>query len=211
MTAQIIFFLALALFISLIIRRVPAVRVTGLLFIGFLGRILSSLGDLMKKLRGRFSLSRFKKTRTSSFGFARVQNQPLLRSSHRFWAEEAQGDQTELLSHFEEGEKLFREGKFKEAEHFFLRSATRNPKDPRIYAKLGLIYLQTKNYSDAIEALKVAVKLDKYNPSRYYNLSLAYKGNNDTQRAIVTIREAISLDPVTPKYRQLLERLLEKK
>jgi len=113
-----------------------------------------------------------------------------------------------LDSDFEEGELLYKAGKYTEAEQYFLKAAANHPADAKIYARLGLLYLQQKNYSDAIEALKVAVKLDKYNPSRQYNLSLAYWGNKDVQRAISSVREAITLDPVTQKYRQLLEQLL---
>ena len=80
-----------------------------------------------------------------------------------------------------------------------------------MYARLGVIYLHQKNFNDAIESLKVAVKLDKYNPSRHYNLALAYLGNDDRQKATVSAREAITLDPVTKKYRQLLDHLLERK
>ena len=127
---------------------------------------------------------------------------------HNFWKEEAIHEKYELSSHFEEGEQLYKAGKFDEAEQFFVKSAANNPSDPKVYARLGLLYLQTKNYSDAIEALKVAVKLDKYNPSRHYNLALAYYGNKDGQKAISAVREAITLDPVTQKYRALLEQLL---
>ena len=79
-----------------------------------------------------------------------------------------------------------------------------------IYARLGLLYLQQKCYTDAIESLKLAVKLDKNNPSRHFNLALAYQGAKDNQRAIAEAREATSLDPVTPKYREFLEQLLGK-
>ena len=118
-------------------------------------------------------------------------------------------EKPELSSHFEEGDRLLKEKKYVEAEQFFLKAAANNPKDAKIYARLGLIYLQQKNYSDAIESLKVAVKLDAYNPSRHYNLALAYMGNGDAKKAIASVREAITLDPVTPKYRVLLEQLLK--
>ncbi len=132
-------------------------------------------------------------------------------SGQGFWREEVIDEKPEIMTHYDEGEAFFKAGKLDEAERFFLTAATRNPKDSRVYARLGLIYLQKKSYTDATEALKVAVKLDRFNPSRHYNLALAYEGKNDNQRAIATIREAISLDPVSPKYRTLLERLLNKK
>lgn len=131
-----------------------------------------------------------------------------LETNSDFWNEDVVADKPELSSHFEEGEQLLKKGKHKDAEQFFLKAATNNPGDPKVYARLGLLYLEQKNFSDAIEALKVAVKLEKYNPSRHYNLALAYWGNKDTQRSIYSVREAISLDPITKKYRKLLEQLL---
>jgi tetratricopeptide (TPR) repeat protein len=137
-----------------------------------------------------------------------VSHQKPTSNDQKFWQEEASGSEMSLGSNFEEGETLYKEGKLPEAEQFYIKAAANHPGDAKVYARLGLLYLQMKNYSDAIEALKVASKLDKYNPSRYYNLALAYSGNKDTQKAISAVREAITLDPVTPKYRQLLEKLM---
>ena len=136
---------------------------------------------------------------------------PFLRSNvndHQFWQESATPENLELDSNYEEGEAYYKKGQLEKAAQFFLKAASSHPGDAKIYARLGLLYLQQKNYSDAIEALKVAVKIDKYNPSRHYNLALAYSGNKDVQKAISCVREAITLDPVTQKYRQLLEQLL---
>lgn len=214
MTAQIIFFTAVALFIVLLLRRfvaveavwtvaVKAIHTTSSAALTLLGRIKSGLDNRAKAVRfpqiGQNHPSLGKQKANFSSG------------DPNFWKEEALGDRAELMTHYEEGEALFKSGKLEEAERFFLTAATRNPRDPKVYARLGLIYLQRKSYSDAIEALKVAVKLDKYNPSRHYNLALAYEGKSDNQRAIATIREAISLDPVSSKYRALLEQLLNKK
>lgn len=129
--------------------------------------------------------------------------------THQFWAQEAKEQQGEISSHLDEGDNLFKQGNLIEAERLYLKAAATRPEDPKPYAKLGRIYLEQKNFSDAIEALKLAAKMDKNNPSRHYNLALAYFGNNDAQKAIASVREAISLDPVTPKYRNLLDQLLD--
>lgn len=213
MTAQIIFFTAVALFIILLLRRGVAleriwvIAKTSALFLSqallrLMGMARSKLGEGARNLRMPRSATKRPKVSTNVSPEA---------NQHEFWREEMLEERGELMTHYDEGETLFRAGKLEEAEKFFLRAATRNPRDAKVYARLGLIYLQRKNYSDAIEALKVAVKLDKYNPSRHYNLALAYTGKDDHQRAIATIREAISLDPVSPKYRTLLEQLLNKK
>jgi len=212
MLAQVIFFSALALLLILLLRRAhlsgswptrlsgAAMTLSRMLY--FTGTRLG--GTLVEQARRASGFSRGSGEQGSGL---RLPTQ----GEADFWGDERLSDKPEIRSHFEEGDALFREGKLKEAEHFFLKAATTKPNDPKIYGRLGLIYLQNKNYNDAIEAFKVSVKLDKYNPARHFNLALAYRGNKDKQRSIASVREAISLDPITKKYRQFLEQLLESK
>lgn len=210
MTAQIIFFAAVALFLLILLRRAVWLESVGRGAV----RFGSAAGQFLLR-----TLNRARAAAAERRSAIKVPNLPLPRgsataergSASGFWRDELIDEKPEIMTHYDEGEALFKAGKLDEAERFFLTAATRNPKDSKVYARLGLIYLQKKNYSDAIEALKVAVKLDRFNPSRHYNLALAYEGNKDNQRAIATIREAISLDPVSPRYRALLEQLLNKK
>jgi tetratricopeptide (TPR) repeat protein len=219
MSAQIIFFTAVALFLIILLRRtfltVLIERVwhlaktrLPLLLRSIAGGLSAFKNEAWKRSQAARQASRRPANPRQSVAASEERSGV---NQHDFWKEEAAEERKELLSHYDEGETLFRAGKLEEAEKFFLTAATRSPKDPKVYARLGLIYLQRKNYSDAIEALKVAVKFDKHNATRYYNLALAYAGKSDNQRAIATIREAISLDPVSPKYRKLLEQLLNKK
>lgn len=213
MLYQIIFFTALILFIILFIRRMSSGKVVG-------QRIASNAANIGKTLvaktssMGKGFISLAKKTKDNIPLITDKKDvSPQFRSAtdHNFWQEESIQNKPELSGYFEEGDALFKKGKYQEAEDFFLKAATRSPGNPQVYARLGVIYLHQKNFSDAIESLKVAVKLDTHNPSRHYNLALAYLGNNDNQKALSSTREAISLDPVTKKYRLLLEQLLEGK
>lgn len=211
MLAQIIFFAALVLFLILLVRRFSAtpqvVEQTGQLAVALsrrIGQVGLKMGNRVveqaKKVKGGIPLLS-----------DRAVTKPGLTSDHQFWQDETSSEKSEVAGLFEEGDDFFRQGNYDKAEEFFLKAATRSPSDARVYARLGIIYLNQKNFNDAIESLKVAVKLDKYNPSRHYNLALAYLGNNDRQKATVSAREAITLDPVTKKYRQLLDHMLERK
>ena len=210
MVAQLVFFIALVLFLILLVRRfskTPEVlKSIGASSANFgrsiaraVGRVGSGVADRTREARQRIPLLSDRKTEINTLGNGRG-----------FWQEKA-GDQPEVPGFFDEGDELYKKGEYDKAEELFLKAATRTPGDARVYARLGVIYLHNKNYSDAIEALKVAAKYDQYNPSRHYNLALAYHGNNDRQKAISSTREAIALDPVTKKYRVLLEQLLERK
>lgn len=207
MLTQTIFFLALAVFIYLLARRYSFNN----MFLNKIIRTLSKWGTSTIK----WFLIPLLKVQIPKFKTRSIEANQKMQNTvdnddadNNFWSEEAIADKPELSSHFEEGEQLFKKGRHKDAEQFFLKAATNKPRDPKIYARLGLLYLEQKNFSDAIEALKMATKLEKYNPSRHYNLSLAYWGNKNTRQAISSVREAISLDPITKKYRQLLEELL---
>lgn len=222
MITQIIFFLALGAFIILLARRYSSQKIAGSITSSTtvsgkrsLSNVLVAIAYGLRKFgaalfSGLTSISP-KKINISKVKLGlnkKPKSATTPPADNEFWQEESFSHKAEISSHFEEGEDLMGKGKVKEAEQFFLKAAANNPSDAKVYAKLGLLYLNQKNYSDAIEALKMAVKLEKYNPSRHYNLALAYWGNKDTRRAIASAREAISLDPVTPKYRKLLEELL---
>jgi len=210
MTAQIIFFTAVALFLVILLRRASWLETVGRQLI-VAGRALGRLAlRLFTWVRARIK-ARGASVRLPRFNLPSMDRPTVGKNEVGFWRDELIDEKPDIMTHYDEGESLFKSGKLDEAERFFLTAATRNPKDSKVYARLGLIYLQKKNYTDAVEALKVAVKLDRFNPSRHYNLALAYEGKRDNQRAIATIREAISLDPVSPKYRALLEQLLNKK
>lgn len=211
MSAQIIFFLALTLFLILLVRHFR-VSTAG---VGQFGQVIAGIGRSLGKFSASFGtklVSRAKTVKSKIPLVSDTSGEPALNDqSHAFWRDEAAGTKSEVAGFFDEGEEFFKKGDFAKAEEFFLKAATRNPSDARVYARLGYIYLQQKDFNDAIESLKVAVKCDKYNPSRHYNLALAYLGNNDRQKAIAAAREAITLDPVTKKYRTLLEQLLNRK
>lgn len=218
MTPAIIFFLAVAVFIVLIVRHVSFEKLKQLpvrgviqgafaVFTLVMSMIAAGIQKLVRMVFRKRDRTRLPLERSAP---APLDEKPYPRSDDSFWSETAPRSDG-LLSNFEEAEKLMKTGKLEQAEELFLKAATKSPRDARIYSSLGLIYLETRSFSDAIEAFKVAVRLDKYNPSRHYNLAVAYWGNKDSQRAIASIHEAIGLDPVTDKYRQFLEELLNSK
>jgi tetratricopeptide (TPR) repeat protein len=108
----------------------------------------------------------------------------------------------ELVS---QADEAFRKKEFKKAERFYLQAATKDPENARIYNRLGVIYLQTKNYKDAVEAFRGALRFDDRVASRHYNISLAYMGKRDFRSAIKGLNEAIKLDPTNEKYRKTLD------
>jgi len=118
--------------------------------------------------------------------------------------------QRELEPNFQKAEDLFKKKQYISAEKWYIEAAKKDPKNPVIYARLGVIYLQQKNYKDAIEALSEAIKLDAGSASRYFNLSFALNAEGDKKAAILNARKALKFDPHNLKYRKWFEELRNK-
>ncbi|MBI4032616.1 tetratricopeptide repeat protein [Candidatus Berkelbacteria bacterium] len=102
-----------------------------------------------------------------------------------------------------EGDQFLNDGKLREAERAFLRAVAKNPKNPKLYNRLGAIYLKQRNFSDALEAFVAARDLDSSKASRHYNVALAAWQSGKRPLAREAIAEALSLDPTAEKYLQL--------
>jgi len=63
------------------------------------------------------------------------------------------------------------------------------------YANLGLAYIQTKAFDDAIAVLRLAANLDPYNPEVHNSLAAAYGSLNRYSEAQEEIQCAIRLEP----------------
>jgi tetratricopeptide (TPR) repeat protein len=113
----------------------------------------------------------------------------------------------EISEAMEKAEDLFKKGRYISAEKWFIEAAKENPKDAKIYSRLGIIYLQQKNFPDAEEALKESIRLDESVASRFFNLSYACWCQSKFKEASVHARQALRLEPENSKYKAWLEKL----
>jgi len=104
-------------------------------------------------------------------------------------------------------DELFAKKQFISAEKWYLEAVRNNPKNPKIYSRLGIIYIDQKNYKDAIDSLTEAIKLDSSVASRFFNLSFAQNNEGDRKQALQNAKKAIRLDPASKKYRKWMEQL----
>lgn len=108
-----------------------------------------------------------------------------------------------------EADDFFAGGDLRSAEKLYLKVASKAPRDAKIYSRLGAIYLQQKNYSDARDAFLAAINIDGKIASRHYNLALSYIGLSTLLKARVSLKKAIDLDP-KEKYKKTLETIEQK-
>jgi tetratricopeptide (TPR) repeat protein len=103
-----------------------------------------------------------------------------------------------------EAEQLLKSGDLRNAEKLYIKAASKDPKNPKIYSHLGTIYLQQKSFTDARDAFLAALKIDDSVASRHYNLGLAYIGLKTNEKAKVSLKKALQLDPQNKKYEDIL-------
>lgn len=103
-------------------------------------------------------------------------------------------------------DEAFERGNYKEAEDLYVKTAVNDPDNPKIYSRLGAIYLEQKNYYDAKDAFSHAAKLEPDLASRHINLGLAYMGLKDFFKAVEEFKAALELDAKNKKYQRLFDK-----
>lgn len=108
----------------------------------------------------------------------------------------------------QEAEDAFAIKDYRKAERLYLRLATEDPKNPKVYGRLGVIYLEQKNYEDARDALQAAIRLEPNVATRHFNLALTYIELGSKAKAIAAMESALKYDPSNRKYRKMLDDIL---
>jgi len=105
-----------------------------------------------------------------------------------------------------QADDAFEAKKYDKAEQLYIGIAAHDPKNVKIYNRLGTIYIERKNYYDAKDAFVLATKLDPMSADNYIGLGQAYMGLKDYFKASQTFLQAIEIDPKDKKYREFYEK-----
>lgn len=111
---------------------------------------------------------------------------------------------------FGEADKLFKDGKYDEAEKIYLKIATKDPKNIKVYNMLGAIYMERKNFTDAKEAFLAALGIDDMKSSTHYNYARACIELREFRNAKESLEKAIKLDKENEKYKKALQEVKRK-
>jgi tetratricopeptide (TPR) repeat protein len=114
---------------------------------------------------------------------------------------------TDTNINLKKAEELFRKRQYISAEKWYLEAIKVDPRNDKIYSRLGMIYIDQKNYSDARDALEEAIKIDPSVASRYFNLSFVYNSEGDKKMALMNAKKAVRYNSLNRKYRRWLEDL----
>ena len=101
----------------------------------------------------------------------------------------------------EKADGMIDQGEYQDAEKIlidFISEDLTNINKAKIYNKLGIVYLEQANFSDAKEAFKTALKYDKNNDLIYNNLGLALFNQGRYVEAIEAYQRSIQLNGLVP-------------
>ena len=145
--------------------------------------------------------------------FSPKKSQNILESNsikkENFWG--VKKEEIQEKTDMEMADEYFEKGDFGSAERFYVKSASHNPDNPKIYNRLGIIYLEQKNFRDAKDAFYEALKHDKKKASRHVNYGLACLNLRNYDEAIKSLETAVKLEPKNEKYNTLLKDAKAKK
>lgn len=105
----------------------------------------------------------------------------------------------------EQADQMFKNKKYQEAENIYIKLASREPNNPKVYNRLGVLYLEQSNFFDAKEAFRQTLNNDDKKATRWYNYSLACTGLKEYRNAIEALEKAIKLDNKNNKYGEMLK------
>ncbi len=83
-------------------------------------------------------------------------------------------------------------------EDLYLAAIKKNPNDREAYEALGRLYLQNKNFSDAVQTYEYLIKLDPTKDIYYSNLGLSHYSLKEYQKARDSYEKALSINNKIP-------------
>lgn len=126
---------------------------------------------------------------------------------------EVSDEELNLYGVIAQADDAFEQKKYDKAESLYVKAASEDPDNAKIYSRLGAIYLEQANFYDARDAFLQAVKLEPELASRHINLGLAFMGLKDYYKATESFKKALNIDKKNSKYDRLLtkaQKLYEK-
>jgi len=83
-------------------------------------------------------------------------------------------------------------------EQLYLQAIKKNPNDHQAYEALGRLYLQNKNYTEAVEVYEYLTKLDASHDVYFSHLGLAYYSLNEFSKAASAYEKALNINNKIP-------------
>lgn len=103
-----------------------------------------------------------------------------------------------------EADKLVKEEKYIDAEKKYIEALSIEQKNPKLYEKLGRLYMRNKNFDQARDTLRFASRLSPDDASVVASLGEVAFARTEYADAIIYFQHAASLRPRSPRYLDFL-------
>ncbi len=107
----------------------------------------------------------------------------------------------------EMADALYTQKNYERAEHLYLQLAKKDPKNPKLYNRLGVLFLEQNNFTDARDAFQAALAIDDSRASRHYNYAMACYHLGQYRESQDAMIQALKRDPKNPKYQEFAEQI----
>jgi tetratricopeptide (TPR) repeat protein len=124
------------------------------------------------------------------------------RAAHSHW--DAFTASTRMHAMAREADALMREEKFVEAERKYIEALSIEQKNPKLYEKLGRLYMRNKNFDQARDTLRFASRLSPNDASVVASLGEIAMARKEYADAVTYFQHAVSLRPRSPRYLDFL-------
>jgi tetratricopeptide (TPR) repeat protein len=109
----------------------------------------------------------------------------------------------------DEGVRLLKEGKLREAIEQLEKALALDPDDPRLHTYLGAAYNGVPDKLHAIHHFEESLRLAE-TPKGYYNLGLVYESVHRVDEAVRQYRMALDIDPNYANAQEALKKLQDR-
>jgi tetratricopeptide (TPR) repeat protein len=167
------------------------------IIISRLERKISGLGVIFLKIFSPLGLF-FKNLFKGVYGWARSWEKKNVKSKENIPPVPGEVEQ-KIKSLFFSAEELFVSGKLEEAEQKYIEIIAMDHKNIEAYKKLGAVYLEQKNYSNAKETFLHILKLVPDDMETLIDIGSLLKQQGENEKALRFFLRVAELEPTNPK------------
>ncbi|MBI4385082.1 MAG: tetratricopeptide repeat protein [Nitrospinae bacterium] len=95
--------------------------------------------------------------------------------------------------HYNEGNKAFKKGEWKEAVRNYKMALTHDPEIRQVYVNLSSVYLKMKLYDESLAVLRTLEGKDPSDPHLFYNYACYFSLTGDAERGLSSLKKAVGL------------------
>ncbi|MFC1558088.1 tetratricopeptide repeat protein [candidate division KSB1 bacterium] len=93
------------------------------------------------------------------------------------------------------GNNLFKKGDLKSAEGYYLKGLNFYENNPHLHNRLGILYMNTGRYAEALKEFKLAAQINPGLTLVYNNLGNYYSMFGDRRKAVESFKKALEVNP----------------